>query len=91
MVELSIVVVFALLTMLLQYSHANKSQKLVDRFSDKLLSLTSTNSFATYATMTPTAKEDEVHIQSGGNGKSNGKVFAGFPSEMAFPDHLEPI
>ncbi len=91
MLAIVVVSVCALGATLLLFYISIRSMNLIDRLSDKILSFTSPTAFATYGASTPTAQQEADQFRVPSNGKSSGKVFAGFSSEYNLPPDLEPI
>jgi hypothetical protein len=89
--------IIALVALLFQFYTSHRQMKLIDRCTDKILSYASPSAFATYATSTPTAKDDASHsfrdpyevVAVGSNGKSSSQVPPGYNGDYPLPDHLE--
>jgi hypothetical protein len=69
--------------LLMAFYLAYHAMVLVDRLTDKIMSDKNPSAFATYATTTPTAKE-ETFSHSG-----NGKMSARTPGQDDLPSYLE--
>jgi hypothetical protein len=70
------------------YSVCTKSQKLIDRLTDKIIAERNPSAFATYATTTPTAKEDHFrpeHTPRNGKGNNGGFAETDLPSYLEIP------